>query len=132
MVEEYKSALDVYYRAVNEVVMRYDLDFMRAVAAVAAGLCGVSLNAFFARKNVGGHARQARAFYYYTLRHLTHASYDAISEQSSRIGLTTTLDGVRKAVERMSAVIDTERWWMRRNAEMKRIIELLTDKKQKE
>lgn len=108
--------------------MEYDGDVMRAMAAVAAGLCGVHLATFFGTEGIGGTARQARAFFFYSYRNLTHASYDAISEQAQRIGLSTTLDGVRKAVERMSVLVRTERWWMRRYAEMQRIIDLITDK----
>lgn len=130
---EWKERRDRYYERLAALLAEYDGELVPFLAAAAAGTCGIPLDLLLHGKDSKrSGVRMARALFWYAYRHITNESYSRVAEVSKIIGLRYSADGIRKAVEEVSKQIWEKPWWKRRWIEMERVIEMITQKEQKQ
>lgn len=125
--QEWHDAQGEYLAEMRRVLQKNDISPIIYLANSAAGVCGVDYEDFTGKKSGKGSVRQSRWLFWYAYRMMTNETYIKIAEVSRQVGIEFSLDGIRKAVEQMRRLIETESVWKRRWHEMSKVIKILTE-----
>lgn len=114
---------------IREALRNYDISPAIFLANAAAGICGVDLDVLRNSKFGIGGASHARWLFLYSYRMMTNDTYAEMVKVVGDMGMSFSLDGIRKAVDLMGQLIRTEVKWKRRWIEMQKVINIITETK---
>ena len=111
------------FKEIEIVLQRYDYNMQNMLASFVASICDVDVADMLASTDKM-HVSQSRWLYWYAYRYMSHETYERISARTAIDGCRFTKDGIRKGIEKMNELINTENVWMGRWMAIKRMIKL--------
>lgn len=114
------------FSEIEYVLQKYDYDLQDSLASFVASICEVDY-ADMLSQNTKSNVSLARWLYWYALRFMTNESYEQIAERTAFDGYKYTKDAIRKAVEKMGSIINTERKWQNRWVLVRKMINTWDD-----
>lgn len=114
------------FKEIELVLKNYDYVSQDMLSSFVAAICDVD-ECDMLSSNDNAYISQTRRFYWYALRYMTHDTYQRISERTVLSGCRFTKDGIRKGIEMMSSMIESDPLWTGRWIITKKMIKLLQD-----
>lgn len=120
---EWKDLQKKSFKEIEAVLRKYDYNTQTMLAAFCANICDVDVADMLSPTD-NMYITQSRWLYMYALRYMTHDTYDKIASRLALDGCKFTKDGVRKGIEKMAGLIESDDMWLGRWIVIKRMIKL--------
>lgn len=103
-----------------EILSNHEINIRHYIADFIAALCHEEVDTMLSNENAL-HVAQARWFYWYCIRYMTHESFMKLT-QDTNLHHTFKRDTIAKSISRMSIMVSEEPLWRKRWGIMKTII----------